>query len=153
LREKRDAAVDALRKKYASRLATLDDRQRRAEQRIEREKSQASSQAMSTALSVGDSLLGALFGGRRSSALRQASTAARGVGRVSKERADVANAQAEAGALREQQETLNAELEAEVGRLESELDPATIRIETAAARPRKSDIAVEDLALVWVPMT
>jgi hypothetical protein len=134
-------------------LATLDDRQRRAAQRIEREKTQASSQTMSAALSVGGSLLGALFGGRRSSALRQASSAARGVGRVTKERADVANAQAEADALREQQAALNAELESEVDRLATELDPATIRIEKAAARPRKPDIAIEDLALVWVPMT
>jgi hypothetical protein len=152
LREKRDAAVDALRRKYTSKLAALDDRERRAEQRVEREKTQASSQTMSTALSVGGSLLGALFGGRRSSALREASTAARGVGRVTKERADVANAEAEAAALRDQQQSLNAELEGEISRLETELDPATIRIETAATKPKKADIAVEDLALVWVPM-
>jgi hypothetical protein len=153
LREKRDAAVDALRRKYAAKLDALDDRQRRAEQKIEREKSQASSQTMSTALSVGGSLLGALFGGRRSSAMRQASSAARSVGRVSKERTDVADAEADAAALREQQAALNAELETEISRLESEFDPATIRIETAAVKPRKTDIAVEEMALVWVPVT
>jgi hypothetical protein len=153
LREKRDAAVDALRRKYAAKLDTLDDRQRRAEQKIDREKTQASSQTMSTALSVGGSLLGALFGGRRSSAMRQASSAARSFGRASKERADVASAEADAAALREQQAALNAELEAEISRLESEFDPATIRIETAAVKPKKSDIAVEDLALAWVPLT
>ena len=38
LREKRDAAVDALRRKYAARLATIEDRQRRAEQKVAREK-------------------------------------------------------------------------------------------------------------------
>jgi len=153
LREKRDAAVDALRRKYATKLDALDDKQRRAEQKVEREKTQASSQTMSTALSVGGSLLGALFGGRRSSAMRQASSAARSVGRVSKERTDVANAEADAAALREQQVALNAELETEIGNLESEFDPATIRIETAAVKPKKADIAVEDMALVWVPMT
>jgi hypothetical protein len=153
LREKRDDAVDALRKKYATKLDALSDRQRRAEQKVEVQKSQATSQTVSSALSVGGSLLGALFGGRRSSAMRQASTAARSLGRASKERADVANAEADAAALREQHEALTAELEAEIQRLESEFDPATIRIETAAVKPRKADIAVEDLALVWVPMT
>ena len=153
LREKRDAAVDALRKKYSTRLSAIDDRQRRAEQKIEQQKSQATSQTMATALSVGGSLLGALFGGRRSSALRQASSAARGIGRVTKERSDVAGAEADAAALREQQDALNAELEAEIKNLESELDPATIRIETAAVKAKKSDIAVDELALVWVPMT
>jgi hypothetical protein len=149
LRERRDASVDALRKKYGARLAALEDKERRAEQKIEQQKSQATSETMSTALSVGGSLLGALFGGRRSSAIRQASSAARGIGRVTKERSDVANAEADAAALHE----LNAELEAEIKTLESDYDPATIRIETAPVKAKKSDIAVEDLALVWVPMT
>jgi hypothetical protein len=46
---------------------------------------------------------------------------------------------------------LNAELEAEIGRLEAELDPNTIRIETVPVRPKKSDISVDGLALVWCP--
>ena len=150
LREKRDAAVEALRKKYASRLGTLEDRERRAEQKIERERAQASNQTLSSALSVGGSLLGALFGGgRRGSSASKVSTAARSVGRVSKERGDVAHAEADARALREQVETLNAELEAEVARLESEFDPQAIQLESVPVKPRKADLAVEDLALVW----
>jgi len=152
LREKRDAAVDALRKKYASRLGALEDRERRALQKVEKEKAQASDKTLSTALSVGGSLLGALFGGgRRGSAISKATTAARSVSRASKERADVGHAEADASALREQIEALEAELEAEVARLESEFDPATIRIETVAVKPRKADLAVEGMALVWVP--
>jgi hypothetical protein len=153
LREKRDAAVDALRKKYASKLDAIDLRQRKADVRIEQQKSQATSQTMSTALSVGGSLLGALFGGRRSSVFGKASTAARSIGRVSKERSDVAAAEADASALREQAAAINAELETEIRELESGFDPATIRIETAAVKPKKADIAVEDLALVWVPVS
>ena len=49
--------------------------------------------------------------------------------------------------------TLNAELEAEVARLESEFDPQAIRIESVPVKPRKADIAVEDLALVWRAVT
>ncbi len=151
LREKRDAAVDALRRKYAARLASLEDRERRAEQRLGRERAQASSETVSTALSVGGSLLGALFGGRRGSAFSKASTAARSVGRASKERADVANAEADVQALQDQVAALNAELEAEIAALEEEFDPNTIRVETVPVRPKKSDISVEDLALVWCP--
>jgi len=151
VREKRDAAVEALRQKYASRLATLEDRERRAAQKVERERAQASNQTLSSALSVGGSLLGALFGGGRRGAASKVSTAARSVGRASKERTDVAHAEADARALREQVEALNAELEAEVARLESEYDPQAIRLESAPVKPRKADIAVEDLALVWRP--
>jgi hypothetical protein len=152
LREKRDAEVEALRRKYASRLGTLEDRARRAAQRVERERSQASSQTLSSALSVGGSLLGALFGGgRRRSAVRQASTAARSVGRASKERADVEHAEADERALRAQITALEAELAAEVAGLESRLDPQAIRIERVPVKPRKADLAVDDLALAWRP--
>jgi hypothetical protein len=152
MREKRDAAVDALRRKYAAKLATLEDRERRATQKVEREKAQASDKTISSALSVGGSLLGALFGGgRRGSAISKASTAARSVSRAGKERADVAHAEADAQAVRREIEALNAELDAEVARLESEFDPAAITVERAAVKPRKADIAVEDMALVWVP--
>jgi len=152
VREKRDAAIEALRKKYGAKLATLEDRERRAAQKVEREKAQASEKTLSSAVSVGSSLLGALFGGgRRGSAVSKASTAARSVSRASKERADVAHAEAEADALRDQIAALNAELETEVTQLESEFDPATIPLETTAVKPRKADIAVEDMALVWVP--
>jgi hypothetical protein len=151
LREKRDDAVDRLRKKYESKTATLEDRGRRADQKIEREKAQASSETMSSALSVGGSLLGALFGGRRSSALGKMSSAARSAGRVGKERADVTRAEADAQSIRDQIEALNAELAGEIEALESELDPNTIRVETVPVRPRKADVAVEDMALVWRP--
>ena len=65
LREKRDEAVEALRARYGTKLATLEDRERQAEQKVEREQAQASSETVTSALSVGGSLLGALFGGRR----------------------------------------------------------------------------------------
>jgi hypothetical protein len=150
LREKRDAAVEALRRKYAARLDALGDRERKAAQKVERERSQASNQTLNTALSVGGSLLGVLFGGRRSSS-RKVSTAARSVGRASKERTDVAHAEADVEAVRAQIAAINQELEAEVARLESEFDPQAIVVERTAVRPRKADIAVEDLALVWCP--
>jgi hypothetical protein len=152
LREQRDDAVATLRRKYTAKLDALEDRERRAGQKLERETAQANEKTLSTALSVGGSLLGALFGGgRRGSTMRKASTAARSVGRASKEHADVAHAEADAQALRQQIETLNAELESEVARLEAGFDPATIRIESVSVKPRKADIAVEDVALVWVP--
>jgi hypothetical protein len=151
LREKRDAAIDALRGKYGTKLVALQDRERRAEQKVERERTQATSQTMSTALSIGGSLLGALFGGRRRIATRQVSTAARSVGRATKERADVASAEADAQAIRTQIEALNAELDTEITRLQREFDPATIQIVTTPVQPRKSDLSVEDLALVWCP--
>jgi hypothetical protein len=151
VREKRDAAIDALRAKYAAKLATLADRARKAEQKLTREQAQASQQTMASALSVGGSLLGALFGGRRGSAVGKASTAARSVGRTAKERTDVAHAEADLGALQQQQAALEVELADEVAALEAKFDPAALLVETAAIKARKSDTGVTDLALVWQP--
>ena len=152
LREKRDAAVDALRRKYAARLDALADRQRRAEQKVQKQKDQASSATMSSALSVGGSLLGALFGrGRRSGALGKAASAARSVGRIGQERSDVAHAEADVAALRDQYAALESELAKEVAKLETVHDPAAIPVEAVVVKARKSDIEVADLALVWRP--
>jgi hypothetical protein len=151
LREKRDAAVEDLRSKYASKIASLQAREERAGQRVEREKSQATSETLATAVSIGGSLLGALLGGRRGSVYGKVSSAARGIGRTSRERADVTAAEADARTIHAQIEGLNAQLEAEVTRLEGEFDPNAVRIETVPVRPRKADVTVEDLALVWKP--
>ncbi len=151
LREKRDAAVDALRRKYASKLDTIEDRARKAEQKLAREKEQSSQQTMSSALSVGGSLLGALFGGRRGSAFGKASSAARSVGRIGKERTDVAHAEADLTALQQQHAALEAELADEIAALESKFDAGTIAVEQSEIKARKSDTEVTDLALVWQP--
>src|SRR5688572_9382234 len=81
-REKRDAAVTALRQKWAARLRQLTDQIRRAEDKREREKQQLNQSRMQTAVNVGTTILGALFGrkaisatsiGRAGSAARSAS--------------------------------------------------------------------------------
>ncbi|MFN9719161.1 MAG: ATP-binding protein [Planctomycetota bacterium] len=61
-REERDRLVEKLRRKYATKFGTLDDKIRRAEQKIEKEKAQQSSKTLSTAVNLGTSVLGALFG-------------------------------------------------------------------------------------------
>ena len=151
LREKRDAAVDGLRRKYASKLDTIEDRARKAEQKLVREKEQSSQQTMSSALSVGGSLLGALFGGRRGSAFGKASSAARSVGRIGKERTDVTHAEADLTALQQQHAALEAELADEIAALESKFDVGAIAVEQSEIKARKSDTEVTDLALVWQP--
>jgi hypothetical protein len=147
LREKRDAAIEALRDKYGARLSKLEDRTRRAQQKLEREQSQASAQTTSALLTVGSTLLKTLFGGRRSSA----ATTARTLGRADKERKDVAHAEADLQALRKQAEAMNQELENEILELRKELDPQAVEVEAVRVRPRKSDLSVEDMALVWCP--
>ena len=44
---------------------------------------------------------------------------------------------------------METELEEEVAALAARYEPNALRIETVEVRPRKSDIAVGDVALVW----
>lgn len=152
LREKRDEAVEALRKKYAPRLATLQDQIRRAEDRVEKESSQLSQQKMSTAINIGTSILGAFLGRKKISAssLGKAGTAARSAGRIGRESDDVTRAQESLEVLKQRYTDMENEFEQETSRLQGEFDPAAAAVDRVQIKPRKSDIDVTTMAVVWV---
>lgn len=152
LREKRDAEVEKLRKKYAPRLATLQDQIRRANERIERERSDLSQQKMQTVISVGSSILGALLGRKAVSVgnAQRIGSAARSAGRIGKESGDVGRAEDNREVLDQRFADLQNELEAEISRLRGELDPATVLVEQTLVKPRKADIDVTTVGLLWV---
>jgi hypothetical protein len=152
LREKRDAEIEKLRKKYAPRLAALTEQVRRNEERVEREKSQVTDQTMQTAISIGTTLLGALLGRKALSSTNvgRAGSAVRSAGRVAREKADVGRAQEGVEAKSQQLADLQNELELEIGKLQGELDPSVIEIETVSVKVRKADTSVTPAALVWV---
>jgi hypothetical protein len=153
LREKRDAEIEKLRKKYAPKLTTLQDQLRRADERVERERSDLSQHKMQTAISVGTSILGALLGRKAISVTnaQRVGSAARSAGRLGKEGGDVDRAEDNREVLQQRLTEMQSELEAEISRLRSELDPATVAIEQTSVKPRKTDIDVRTIALLWVP--
>ena len=152
-RERRDGDVERLRKKYAPKLAALQERVRKAEQRLDRERSQYDSQKLQTTISVGATVLGALFGRRVASVgtVGRATTAVRGVGRAAREKEDVERAQRDITALRQQLADLEAEFQRESGALEALADPLAIDLTEDVIRPRKTDITINRVALHWLP--
>ncbi len=150
LREHRDAEVAKLRAKHAARLKSIEERLRRAADRVEREKSQYSQRKLDTAISIGTSVLGAIFGGR-STATTRAGSAARSAGRVFSERGDVARAGESLEALTAERDALLAAIEQEAGALAANLDPAGIALEKIRLAPRKSDIAIGRIVVAWEP--
>ena len=150
-REERDSAAEQLRKRYAPKLAALEERKRKAAQAVEREKDQSQQQTLQTALSMGGALLGAFLGRKAVSVstLNRAATAARAAGRSRKEAADVARAGETVDAVQNQIDDLNTEFKAEVDALESKLNPLTEPLESVIIRPKKTNIAVRLVALAW----
>jgi hypothetical protein len=152
-REARDEALEKLRKRYAPKLATLQERIRRAEQAVEREAEQAKEAKLQTAISVGATLLGAMLGRKAvsRSSVGRATTAARGVGRSMKQAQDVERARATVQATVQRLADLEAEFEAETEEVRTKYDPALEDLETVVVRPKKKDIAVRLVALAWAP--
>jgi hypothetical protein len=152
-REQRDLATSQLRKKYAPRLAALEERIRRAEQMKEKQAEQARSQHMQTVISFGATILGAFLGRKTISAstVEKAATAARKVGKSIQETKEVGLAEENVEALRNQLAELEAEFKAETEALAAKIDPLAEPLETIAIHPTKSNITVKLVALAWTP--
>ncbi len=152
-REQRDEEAERLRQKYATKIASLQEQIRRAQQVVEREAEQAKQQKMQTAISVGATLLGA-FVGRKAvsySTLGRATTAARGAGRIAKEAQDVGRAKETVAALEQRLQQLEADFRAEMDAIAFKIDPLNETLEQVAIRPAKKDISVRLTALCWLP--
>lgn len=153
LREERDVAVEKLRQKYAPKVAALQEQLRKAEQRKAKEAEQAKSQTWGTMLTVGSSLLGAFLGKKTLSATNvgKAATAARSAGKLAKERGDIAYADENVEAVQQRLVALDAEFKAETEKLSAHVDPTSIELEEVTLQPKKSDITISQVALVWTP--
>ncbi|MDX2193638.1 MAG: DUF87 domain-containing protein [Gemmatimonadales bacterium] len=152
-REVRDAAVEKLRAKYASKAATLQERLRRAEAAVAREQQEASAAKVDTAMAVGGALLGALLGRRAVSAtsLSRVGTAVRGAGRASKQAGDVERAAGTAEAVRQELAALEQQVQDEVAALDAGFDAQQEVLEEIAIKPKAGGIHVHAVGLAWAP--
>jgi hypothetical protein len=152
-RERRDQQVDALRRKYAPKIAALQEQIRRAQTAVARETEQATQQKMQTAVSVGSTLLGAFMGRKAMSSgtLGRATTSMRGVSRSMKEAKDIERARENVAALQQRLNLLEADFKSEADSLAGKIDPLTEELEHIEIKPAKKDISVQLSALCWMP--
>lgn len=153
LKEQRDLQVEKLKAKFAPKLAALQERIRKAEQRKEKEESQATSQTFQSAVQFGTSILGAMFGRKLASAsnLSRASSTIRSANRTLEQRQDVAQAAENIEALQQQLADLNADFEAETLKIQEGAGADGLEFDEVLVRPKKTDISITKMALVWTP--
>jgi len=151
--EKRDQEVAKLRKRYAGKATTLENRLLRAEQAIAREQQQSSKKKMDAAISFGTAILGAVLGRKRISATTASKmgTAIRSAGGVSKEAGDVARAKEVADKVRTDLAALNESLEADIAVLDTAYDAQAEELKEIPIRPKATDIHVPVIGLLWMP--
>lgn len=146
-REARDAAVEKLRDKMESKLKTMDNRLRTAEGTLAREKAQADSAKVDAGISVLGSLLGGLLGGRRSSA----TTAVKRSSRAYQQHRDVSAAEDKVEAIQADIQQLEDDLKTDIAELSESFDPASLELETETLKPTRTNVDVEEVALLWLP--
>ena len=152
VKEWRDERIEEVRAKNAAKLASLADRIDRARQKVEKEKAEAKNQSLQTYVSIGTAVIGALFGRKKISAttIGRAATSMRSASRATRQQADVAHAEESLQTLEERRQILEEEIEQELDRIRLEASPHQIALEEIEIPARKTDIAVEDVALAWV---
>ncbi|HEY3587517.1 MAG TPA: hypothetical protein VGK85_10210, partial [Myxococcaceae bacterium] len=152
-REQRDADVEALRKKWAPRLQTLQNAVQRAQKSLADQQGQASGQTLDTVVTVGTTLLGAFLGRKTLSVtnLNRARTALRSGSRTVKERQDVGPVQQQLEAAKKQLADAETEFQEETDKLQASAAPDALAVVEFTIPPRKSDIAIGNLLLAWTP--
>ncbi len=102
-------------------------------------------------LSIGTAVLGAFFGRKALSTATITRTASgiRKAGQVAKEKGDVERAQAAVSEIEAQIQQLSIEQAEELEKLVTQYDPALVKTEIFAIKPRRSDIFDLRLCLLW----
>jgi hypothetical protein len=152
-REERDEQVAALRQKYSPKIAAVEEQIRKAQIKVEKEKSQATEKTLSAAISIGTSVLGALFSRKLTSTgnISRAATSMRQASRIARERQDVSDATEGVGVLQQRQAAIEAEMQAAIDSIQADLAPDKLQLEEVLVQPKKSEINVSGVTLVWLP--
>jgi hypothetical protein len=152
-RENRDDIVAKLRAKYAPRYLILQEKLRKAQAVKERENAQSKEKGFQTAVKVGGALLSAFTGRKLLSQtnINKASTAIRGVSTSATAHQEYTQAVQAEQMIQQQMKDLQAQFDADLAVMGGKGDFTSEKFETFTIKPRKTDIDVRLVTLVWIP--
>lgn len=145
-RELRDAEVDKLRTRYATRINTLEDRLRRAQAALTKKEAEARARKQDALLSAGETVFN-LFSGRR----RSVSATVNKVTRSTTVKYDIETATEEVADIEADLKGLQDELKAQTDAITANWEQAVERLEEIVIKPRRTDIEIALFALAWAP--
>ena len=143
LDDKKEREIEKLQERYGKKEKMLLSRLQRALEKVKKEEADASSSLLDTGIAV----LGALFG--RTSSAKLGRALSKG-SRAYKERGDISRAEEQVEKIREDLEMLSEEIEEKIDDLVMKYDVESVNIIQSAMKPKKSDIEINQLSLVWV---
>lgn len=150
-REARDRETEKLRAKYASRMEAIDRRIRTAQEKLAREQQQLKDVSVTSVVDLGTSILGSLFGNKRRSSSSRTGSLVRGATKAAQEREDVVRAEANLKELSLDMMDIDQELRQEIDKIAKRFAIENLELDETVVAPRKSDLKVDNIKLVWTP--
>jgi hypothetical protein len=142
LDEAKETALEKLQERYGKKETRLQDQLKRAQERVAKEEADSNS----TLIDVGISVLGALFGRRSATSIGRTISKST---RAYKERGQLTRAQERVAEVEEKIHDLEIEFEEKIEELSDAYTLENHPTETFTIKPRKSDIQIKHLAIVW----
>jgi len=151
LREIKDEKREALEQQYEKKFATLQAKQKKLENKLQKEKEDVSVKTSDTLLDVGMALFGAFFGRRSSlsSSVRKGVGAIKKGSQIEKEKNDVVYVETLLEKVYSDMEALQSTLEEKLEAIENRYHKDNYMVESIFIKPRRADIVIDEMALVW----
>ncbi len=147
-REARDAEIDDFETRYKKRLAAAEERVAKAEAYYDEQNTQFWGRVGGFVWTVADLVLATVSGGRSSRRRSSSATAAR---QAATERGQAQRARIKLDVAIEALDELERDRDASIERLREQYDPDRLELDEVEVAPRKSDIDVDHVRLVWLP--
>ena len=152
LREKRDEAIAKLEAAFADKFRTIEDRMNRAQGKAADVQQKALWQKVNAFISFFTTLISLFFGKKLTKGtITQTGTTLRRAGKITEGTQAVGKAENDLSSAQKRLEEQQQQLEEEKRELAAKYDPEKTTLESTKIPPRKSDIAIEKIALVWWP--
>lgn len=149
LREKRDEMISKIRAKYAEKMAAINEKIKRAQSKVDEKKQKLWIQKIGLGISFLTTLIGTLLGRKvTKGTISEAGTSLRRATQVTSNSQSTTQAEESVQSYQQQLEDLQEQLNNEIA-LQNNID--TTPIESVVIRPRKTDIVVEKIMVVWCP--
>lgn len=142
---------DKIKAKYMDKENTIQTRMRNAQDKLAARQNKTFWQRIEAFLSILSTFLQTLVGGKiTKGAISQAGTSLRRTGRTLNTD-EITRGEEDVQFYQNQLEDLEVEKQKEIAALLQASDPSQIPIEKIELHPRKSDISVQSISLLWVP--
>lgn len=148
LKDKREESIEKLQTKFKTKYERFETKLDSLAKKLQKEEADVSTKTTDTIVSIGLAVFGAFFG-RKSSAMTKGAAAFKKGSGVFKERNDVKNVESSIENLQEDMKELLESLDEEIQKIKNDLVVENFEVETFNIKPRRSDVIVEDFALLW----